>query len=113
MKKVTFILLVGLLVSCTANESIEDLMQEGQEVQQIDYASAILGTWEDLEEEENAVFETQEVYFVSDTQTLGGYEYWINNDQLTVKYGTYTEITKTILIKSDTLFFGDRKYLKQ
>ncbi|AFM54812.1 hypothetical protein B620_gp34 [Croceibacter phage P2559S] len=115
MKRLTIILLAAFFTSCSVDDTMEDLRQEQQQdaVAVENYQAAIIGTWIDNEQEENARFESEQVYFMTASDTLGGFDYWIEGDQLTVKYGTYTEITKQISISGDVLSFGDKTYTRQ
>lgn len=114
MKRLTIILLAAFLTSCSVDETAEEIMQDPQNAVVVEnYQAAIIGTWIDNEQEENAKFETEQVYFMAASDTLGGFDYWIDGDQLTVKYGTYTEITKQISISGNVLSFGDKTYTRQ
>lgn len=113
MKRLTVILLAAFLTSCTENESLEDFIQQENIVTFESYKTQIIGIWIDNEQEENIKFEQQQVYFMQPTDTIGGFDYFVTGDQLTVKYGTYTEITKQINIENNVLSFGDKTYKRK
>lgn len=116
MKKIILILGLATLIGCSKEEILTDNLttqNTGQMETEIDYKQAILGEWKDTEEVGDARFEKELAYFTAKDTTLGGYPYWIKENQLTVKYGTYMEITKEIQISGDVLIFGAKEYTRK
>jgi len=106
------ILVLGMLMfaSCSVDDSIEERMMQ-EELSQ-NYEVLILGDWDDLsDDDEDASFDGEKVVFSSGDVSFE-YEYWIVEDEITIKYGEYMEITSQLSIDGVVLKIGEREYLK-
>lgn len=107
MRKLLIILV--MFTSCTET-GLEELIENTDTP--INYTEVIKGKWIDIDQQEDLLFNSTELFFISPQETLGGFEYWLEGDQLTYKAGSYLEITKTVKISNDSLYYADKIYLR-
>lgn len=111
MRNVILLFGVLLMASCSGESFEEDLYQE-QEIVEISYDDLIVGDWDDLsDDDEDASFDGEKVVFSSGDLDFE-YEYWIDGDEITIKYADTLIKTRKLIIDGDKLIIGDREYLR-
>lgn len=113
MRNVILVLGVLMLMSCSVDDSIEErIMMDEIEEAQTNFEVLILGDWDDLsDDDENANFDGEKVVFSSGDVEFK-YEYWIDGDDITIKYSNTMIKTRKLIIDGDVLKIGNREYLR-
>ena len=113
MRNVILVLGVLMFMSCSVDDSIEErMMMDEVEETQTNFEVLILGDWDDLsDDDENANFDGEKVVFSSGDVSFE-YEYWINDNEITINFGSGMEIISQLSIDGDILSIGERDYLK-
>lgn len=112
MRKVILLLGVLLMFSCSGESFEEELYQE-QEIVKKSNEELIIGVWDDVsDDDEDAIFSEEKVVFVSGGVNFE-HNYWIDGDNITIKYSEHLIITKKLIIDGDEMSIGERDYLRQ